>query len=38
MVRSGKIDTARATRLFEQMRDAVVTGKIQEKRNDEVVL
>ncbi len=38
MVRSGKIDTARATRLFEQMRDAVVAGKIQEKRNGEVEL
>ncbi len=38
MVRSGKIDTARATRLFEQMRDVVVAGKIQEKRNGEAVL
>lgn len=33
MVRSGKIETGRATRLFEQMRDAVVAGKIQDKKN-----
>lgn len=26
-VKSGKIDTARAIKLFEQMRDAVVAGK-----------
>ena len=38
MVRSGKIDTKRATRLFEQMRDAVVDGKIRNKKNDEVAL
>ncbi len=28
-VKSGKIDTARAIKLFEQMRDAVVAGKLE---------
>jgi len=38
MVRSGKIETGRATRLFEQMRDAVVDGIIQDKKKGEVEL
>lgn len=38
MVRSGKIDTGRATRLFEQMRDAVVAGKNRDKKMGEVEL
>ena len=29
MVRSGKIDTQRAIKLFEQMRDTVVRGKLE---------
>ena len=29
MVRTGQIDTVRATKLFEKMRDAVVAGKLE---------
>jgi len=29
MVKSGMIDTGRATKLFEQMRDAVISGKLE---------
>jgi len=29
MVKSGTIDTGRAIKLFEQMRDAVVAGKLE---------
>jgi len=31
MVRSGMIDTGRATKLFEQLRDTVIRGKLEEK-------
>jgi hypothetical protein len=29
MVRSGMIDTGRATKLFEQLRDTVIRGKLE---------
>ena len=38
MVRSGMIDKGRATRLFEQMRDTVVAGKLEAEDDGRVEL